>query len=933
MATDKNVNLNLKTKGDTKGAKQTKDAIKSVRLETERARKSLNAMSSNFKFMATTFLAVAKSVDKLTSLTDKMVTAQNVLNQTFGKTTDSVNDYIDNLAKMTGISNTDIKNKTSLFGQMAVSLGMSTEKASEFSTALDDLSAKLSLLYNIDFNSSAKALLDAVKGESSTLTTLTGIVIKTQSLQNTLNELGINMIASNLTGANLALLQYITVAKEVNATNKDMQQIVNDLAWQKQILRNQVKELANAFGNLLYPILRAILPVLNGILIAITTIINALASLFGITKRSSNNIGGVAEAFDNLGGSIAGATEKAKKSLRPFDKLNNIMTPTPTTGTGGGGGGLDPRLYGEAQKIADQMLKIKNRAQEIADEILKWLGFTKDVNGQLKWSGKTLLKNIYNWWKKLNLLAKLLVGMGLLIGAKKLYKVIKSLVSLVQGSKIWGNFTILANSIKNEGLITTVEELVGSMTLLERSIGAIGGALVMFQGIGNIANALKDIAKGGEDIYNVTQFVIGAIETLSGLALVIGFLTGNAPLIIGGAIGTIVGVIGELGNEISKSKDSLYEFNKKYKETKESVDSGLTSYRNQLRAYQDLAGELKNLVDANGKVKEGYEDRVSYILNELNNAFGTEYELVNGMITKNGIYLKSMQDIENEIGKYVQIKQGQYLLEKYEDLKNEALDKSNEKQAKLNALEKEYKKQKEELIKKYGEQDQRVDELDKKYEFLAGNINREYNDATLFLKDYSALSEAVTTGNLAEIERLTNKFYTENDSSVKKYTKQVKTYFSELTGEVQNSKTLSQQVSNALSNDMSASGKTAGQSWKNAFANSVNANGGLKINTSVSANGSGKVTLTARANGGFVDTGQMFVARENGIPELVGRIGRKTAVANNDQIVEAVASGVARANMMTKPKQKIEIIAEGDASGLLDFITFKQKEKNRQYGF
>ena len=45
------------------------------------------------------------------------------------------------------------------------------------------------------------------------------------------------------------------------------------------------------------------------------------------------------------------------------------------------------------------------------------------------------------------------------------------------------------------------------------------------------------------------------------------------------------------------------------------------------------------------------------------------------------------------------------------------------------------------------------------------------------------------------------------------------------------------------------------------------------------------------ANGGFPDTGQMFVAREAG-PELVGRIGRKTAVANNDQIVQGIASAV-----------------------------------------
>ena len=46
-----------------------------------------------------------------------------------------------------------------------------------------------------------------------------------------------------------------------------------------------------------------------------------------------------------------------------------------------------------------------------------------------------------------------------------------------------------------------------------------------------------------------------------------------------------------------------------------------------------------------------------------------------------------------------------------------------------------------------------------------------------------------------------------------------------------------------------------------------------------------------KADGGFVGSGQMFIAREAG-PEMVGSIGGRTAVANNDQIVQAVSLGV-----------------------------------------
>lgn len=45
------------------------------------------------------------------------------------------------------------------------------------------------------------------------------------------------------------------------------------------------------------------------------------------------------------------------------------------------------------------------------------------------------------------------------------------------------------------------------------------------------------------------------------------------------------------------------------------------------------------------------------------------------------------------------------------------------------------------------------------------------------------------------------------------------------------------------------------------------------------------------ANGGLPDTGELFIANEAG-PELVGRLGNQSAVANSDQIVDALASGI-----------------------------------------
>lgn len=50
-------------------------------------------------------------------------------------------------------------------------------------------------------------------------------------------------------------------------------------------------------------------------------------------------------------------------------------------------------------------------------------------------------------------------------------------------------------------------------------------------------------------------------------------------------------------------------------------------------------------------------------------------------------------------------------------------------------------------------------------------------------------------------------------------------------------------------------------------------------------------SITRRADGGYVSEGEIFIARESG-PEMVGTIGGRTAVANNDQIVEGIRQGV-----------------------------------------
>lgn len=67
--------------------------------------------------------------------------------------------------------------------------------------------------------------------------------------------------------------------------------------------------------------------------------------------------------------------------------------------------------------------------------------------------------------------------------------------------------------------------------------------------------------------------------------------------------------------------------------------------------------------------------------------------------------------------------------------------------------------------------------------------------------------------------------------------------------------------------------------------------GGVDLVPTVSLS---RISLDGFKDGGFPETGQLFMARENGINEMVGQIGNRSAVANNDQIVEAVSFGVTK---------------------------------------
>lgn len=481
----KELDKKIKVSSDTNGLKNLIQGFKDLNKIEDEIGKTTQLLTGKLASM------VAK-IKEITDKTDELVVAQRLLGITFGQNTKSITEYANSLSNMTGIAESTIYKQVALFGQTADSLGLAAENAEIYTKNLGILASKISMLYNVDYASAAKSLRDAAKGESTTLATMTGIIVKNRTIREELARLGIDREVASLNNAERAILQYIIVSKQLQNVDGATAQAVNSVAWQKQILTQQTQRLATAFGKVLYPILQAILPVLNAILMVITNLVEMFARLVGYKSDIIETTGSISDGMLDIGTSATKASKALNTSLRGFDKLNNIKSPTDTSTSGGVG--IDPKILQEFGNLQQEMLNISNKATEISNSIMEWLGFSKDVNGEWEFSEV-----------KLGTLVGILAGSGGILWAiSKIYDIIKLM------KKIGGLIGAFTGETGATGLATlkTFAQVAGGISLI------IFGILELFQGI-------KELQMG--DYFNgIIDILIGVAAAVAGVAVLLG---------------------------------------------------------------------------------------------------------------------------------------------------------------------------------------------------------------------------------------------------------------------------------------------------------------------------------------------------------------------------------------------------------------------------
>lgn len=123
----------------------------------------------------------------------------------------------------------------------------------------------------------------------------------------------------------------------------------------------------------------------------------------------------------------------------------------------------------------------------------------------------------------------------------------------------------------------------------------------------------------------------------------------------------------ELIDATQETIDKATEEAEKFADVKSAADEVAEAELGNIENTQKLWDELQTLTTENGKVKDGYEARAQFILNELNGALGTEYEMNGNIITQYG-------DMQKEVDKLIEKKKAQILLTAYEESYREAVE-------------------------------------------------------------------------------------------------------------------------------------------------------------------------------------------------------------------------------------------------------------------
>jgi hypothetical protein len=473
----------------------------------------------NVAAVAITFRKIGHFIAQAVTESNKYQEDLNLFTVALGQYAAEAQNYAEKVSDVMGIDPAQWLRNQGVFNTLLTGFGDTAERAQLMSQNLTQLGYDISSFFNISIEDAMQKLQSGISGELEPLRRL-GYDLSQARLEQTALNLGIKESVANMTQAEKAELRYYTIMTQVTTAQGDMARTLEAPANQLRILQAQLTQAARAIGNIFIPALNAILPYAIAVVQVIREIANALANLAGfkLTEVDYSGVNSAAVGAGSLADNLddaAGAAKKLKQYTAGFDELN-VFAPNTGSGSGAGAGGagefdFDLPTYdflGDA--VQTRIGEIKKMIEDTLAEI------TTIVSGFMLAVGAILVVTGVNIPLGVGLMAAGAVGLAATVGLNwtAMSSELASTLALITG--VVGGFLLALGAIM---------AFSGANLPLGIALMALGGASLVSAAVINWHNSDRHLTDALTTLTGVlagASLAVGAMLAFTGVATGLG---------------------------------------------------------------------------------------------------------------------------------------------------------------------------------------------------------------------------------------------------------------------------------------------------------------------------------------------------------------------------------------------------------------------------
>lgn len=473
----------------------------------------------NVAAVAITFRKIGHFIAQAVTESNKYQEDLNLFTVALGQYAAEAQNYAEKVSDVMGIDPAQWLRNQGVFNTLLTGFGDTAERAQLMSQNLTQLGYDISSFFNISIEDAMQKLQSGISGELEPLRRL-GYDLSQARLEQTALNLGVKESVANMTQAEKAELRYYAIMTQVTTAQGDMARTLEAPANQLRILQAQLTQAARAIGNIFIPALNAILPYAIAVVQVIREIANALANLAGFKLTDVDYSGvnsaavGAGSLADNLD-DAAGAAKKLKQYTAGFDELN-VFAPNTGSGSGagaGGAGGFDfdlPTYDFLGDAVQTRIGEIKKMIEDTLAEI------TTIVSGFMLAVGAILVVTGVNIPLGVGLMAAGAVGLAATVGLNwtAMSSELASTLALITG--VVGGFLLALGAIM---------AFSGANLPLGIALMALGGASLVTAAVINWHNSDRHLTDALTTLTGVlagASLAVGAMLAFTGVAIGLG---------------------------------------------------------------------------------------------------------------------------------------------------------------------------------------------------------------------------------------------------------------------------------------------------------------------------------------------------------------------------------------------------------------------------